>query len=120
MEALRHAMHTEGPTPGHIKLHIERTVGPSSGSTPEPYESSQSSGVTVQLSATSDEPALSRPDTLALKKPEMDRPDSRQHEPQPSTTLEEAIITPVGQKNVMEGSFNPVIDRITGGGSKLR
>lgn len=113
MTALRQAMHTEGPTPGHIKLKIERKLGATSnGSTPEPWDSSQS---------TSDSNVTGRASVDVVHK----MPDVTQHNERklsasaPSTG---AVDTGSSPGSVIDSMRNPVLDRITGStsGSKLR
>ena len=115
MTALRQAMHTEGPTPGHIKLKIERKHGAttSNGSTPEPWDSSQS---------TSDSNVTGRGSADVTHK----LPDVTQHNERKlsASTSPAAAVDTTGSSpgSVIDQMRNPVLDRITGSmsGSKLR
>ncbi|XP_067934724.1 partitioning defective protein 3-like isoform X4 [Watersipora subatra] len=119
METLRKAMHTEGPMPGHIKLTVERKVSASvsSGSTPEPWESSTTDSTVTGRNSTDGgmEPLGNRVVEVTL---------AQHNERKLSTTVTaEATLSPVepvDAQNVIEQMRNPVLDRITGGGnSKL-
>lgn len=127
MESLRKAMHTEGPKPGHIKLTIERKLGPttSTGSTPEPWESSTTttdSTVTGRMSRASTDHMIA---ATSQRAPDVTL--SHHSEGELSTlgnTDKMAVSTsaPAVTQSVIDQTPNPVLDRITGGSSanKLR
>ena len=106
--------------PGHIKLTVERKVSASvsSGSTPEPWESSTTDSTVTGRNSTDGgmEPLGNRVVEVTL---------AQHNERKLSTTVTaEATLSPVepvDAQNVIEQMRNPVLDRITGGGnSKLR
>lgn len=115
MTALRQAMHSEGPTPGHIKLRVERKLGTTNNNTTaELLDLTQSSSDNMQTSHISME-LLRKPEAVQLEGEE------------PANYTRAVDIVPVvssapADASVIDHKRNPVLDRITGGHSsgKLR
>ena len=123
MEALRKAMHTEGPMPGHIKLTVERKLGASvsSGSTPEPWDSSTTTTTTdsTVTGRTSTDGGISNISNKMAEVTLSHHNERKLSASAPETTTisqTEQVVT----QNVIDQMRNPVLDRITGSTNKLR
>lgn len=134
MEALRQAMHTEGPLPGYIKLKIERKLGSiaSNGSTPEPWDSSTTTDSTVTgLSGAPDHMIGSKIPDVTLtqyneRKLSVNSPITPTTLVSPTGVSPTLVVSPressvAAPASVIDQMRNPVLDRITGGNAnKLR
>lgn len=114
-------MHTEGPMPGHIKLTVERKLGASvsSGSTPEPWDSSTTTDSTVTGRNSTDAGVGIIGNRIA-------EVSLSHNERKLSTSLTtsltpDATLSPIDPPQIgMDQMRNPVLDRITGSNNKLR
>lgn len=88
MDALRRAMHTEGPMPGHIKISVARLATPENTSTPAGAKLTADQESTIQK--------------------EKQAPDQEPIKPAPLDVTESTA-----PNSMMESMRNPVLDRIT-------